>query len=443
MNFAMTPTPKQDNMASLISIINTLRSKTIYTHQLDIVHIDMESIASGNNAVVARCRLYNCDTPMLLKCYFHKKRHTATIYRRYYYPNEIDIYTIGGRMEPIDVVCQPWIEGEPLDKLLGSADADYAALSRSFDELAYRTLSGTMAHGDIKPDNIIVCPDGRMELIDWDAAWCSELAHSTPDEWGTPQYRHYARGEGDYNRHIDNYPIAMVSTMLAALAADRELFEQHLDEDKSLFDIRSIATHHDELLNRAIDIFGRRGDALHYYIAKSLYSRTYILPNIKEALSYANIQPPRYLTNNISLESRICRWGCHRDGKWIIPPLYTAIDFHNNQECILSLDEYIHRCPIRQPFSVERDGITAADISRMHKLQELRSTDSIADILCSRPHNRSGRPWSFDEEDLVVSMISSEYEIEYVAYRIGRSPQSIRNHFAKLGGLPRDFFRRK
>lgn len=40
-------------------------------------------------------------------------------------------------------------------------------------------------------------------------------------------------------------------------------------------------------------------------------------------------------------------------------------------------------------------------------------------------------------------MISSEYEIEYVAYRIGRSPQSIRNHFAKLGGLPRDFFRRK
>lgn len=123
----------------------------------------------------------------------------------------------------VDVLVTPWVEGVTLDRRLhelraANNTAGIAALAEEFDRLAAWLLAQEWAHGDLKPDNIMVTDKG-LQLIDFDAAYVPSL--TTPrTEIGTAGYSHPRRTPEMDNRHVDDWAVARISVALHALAAD-------------------------------------------------------------------------------------------------------------------------------------------------------------------------------------------------------------------------------
>jgi DNA-binding helix-hairpin-helix protein with protein kinase domain len=93
-------------------------------------------------------------------------------------------------------------------------------LARNFDILCGELLAQEWAHGDLKPENIVVASDGGMTPVDCDAMWIPAFAGRRACELGTPPYRHPERDESWFDKRIDDYSIKFISAALHALALD-------------------------------------------------------------------------------------------------------------------------------------------------------------------------------------------------------------------------------
>lgn len=258
-------------MANIINIINTILANVKYFRTIEQIWVDKETICAGNNAVTARCRVMGREGKWLIKCYYRHKPNLKEIYGDALYENELGLYSIDGHMEYIDILLMPWVEGRPLDELIGNQNSDYAKLSKSFDKLALDMLGSEYAHGDIKPDNIIVDDELNMRFIDLDAMWRPDLKDYISTEIGTFAFRHPRRNHNYYKKAIDDYPLALISTTLAALASDRRL-EEKLNSDKMLFYPCDCVYDTNETLDSVISLFERNKDTAHKSIAESLRS---------------------------------------------------------------------------------------------------------------------------------------------------------------------------
>ena len=286
-------------MASILSIITTLRSKVIYLRTIDHVWVDCNTISVGNNAVTACCRVMGREGNYLIKCYHRTKPNLERIYGENAYLGELGIYSIDGRMEYIDIVLLPWVEGKPLDSIIGNNCETYPTLSRAFDKMALELLESEYAHGDLKPDNIIVGDDMHLSLIDLDAMWRPEFANELSAEIGTMAYRHPKRTHNYFKKSIDDYPIALISTMLAALALDKSL-ELRLDSNNTLLSPEECVYGNDATLSEIIALFERDNDMPHKQIAESLRSQSPMIYGLHKLLYIAvngssiGYRPPKH-----------------------------------------------------------------------------------------------------------------------------------------------------
>ena len=98
------------------------------------------------------------------------------------------------------------------------------------------------------------------------------FAGEASPELGTAAFQHPARTIRDFNASLDDYPAALISTALHALALDPTLYVRYPDADGLLFSPQQIRT--DEALREAIALFEREGLAVQYRIARLLYAHT-------------------------------------------------------------------------------------------------------------------------------------------------------------------------
>ncbi|HJI20115.1 MAG TPA: hypothetical protein OIL94_09320 [Rikenellaceae bacterium] len=157
--------------------------------------------------------------------------HLEILYGRRLLRRELFIYTDHERGEWADVVTGPWYEGPTLgDAVIRAAAAGdrerLLFLAVAFDRLVLAMLRRDWAHGDLKPENIIVTARG-LRLVDFDASYLPALAGEPSPELGTAAYQHPARTVRDYDRHLDDFPAALLSTALHALALDPGLYGPH------------------------------------------------------------------------------------------------------------------------------------------------------------------------------------------------------------------------
>ncbi len=125
-----------------------------------------------------------------------------------------------------DVVLTPWIGGFTLEQAARSAATTHQKerleeLAYRFDRFAIALLDAPFAHGDLKPDNIIVSDDREFQLIDLDNVWI-EGTDLRPGR-GTPNFNHPLRHTTYTGPHIDDYSIALLSTTLHAIAIEPKL----------------------------------------------------------------------------------------------------------------------------------------------------------------------------------------------------------------------------
>ena len=101
-------------------------------------------------------------------------------------------------------------------------------LAYQFSRLSMWLLAQPFAHGDLKPDNIIVREDGTLTLVDYDGMYVPAMKGQKARESGTPDFRHPSRTEDSFDKHIDDFSIAAIMLSLkACLLSKRTKLTEH------------------------------------------------------------------------------------------------------------------------------------------------------------------------------------------------------------------------
>lgn len=276
---------------------------------------------AGNSAVVFKIR--HKGQVCSLRCYTRATRNLAAIYGERLLPAELFIYSDGTSGEWVDVVLGEWIEGDTLHERIARADsAEFARLAESFDTLAATIIADECAHGDLKPENIIVRADGTLQLIDLDASFLPAFTGLRSPELGTAAFQHPSRTAFDFDAHLDDFPAALIATSLCALALDPTLRDRYGVHDTLLIDPQRLKR--DAALHEIFELFEQHGMAAHYRIARLLFAPTHRLHGLADLFGYAVQGTRNALQEEPELFADRGLWGYRgtTTGHTLIPPLY-------------------------------------------------------------------------------------------------------------------------
>ena len=282
---------------------------------------DEKLCCSVGNSVIVFEVMYE-GRKMAMRVYMRKHPNLRAIYGDRYYPKELLVNASDTNYGLADVVLCDWYEGESLQRKIEqwyNKPSKMQALSQMFEEFALSLLGEEWAHGDVKPENIIFSNDG-LHLIDFDAMYREGFTAADCVEIGTRQFQHPLRDKSNFGRDIDDYPIALITTVLAAMAIDASIGRSVPDSDNLLISPHLAVKGEDKVLARIEALFAEQGDVRHYRIAKLLHSPTPSLPQLKNLLEsrsqiVASDQP-------LTLEYYNGYWGFAVDGRFVIPPHY-------------------------------------------------------------------------------------------------------------------------
>ena len=136
------------------------------------------------------------------------------------------------------VLLMDWIDGETMDRYIAENLYDNYAMSMlcyRFCKMAAWLRSQPFAHGDIKPDNIMVRPDGSLTLIDYDGMFVPSMKGQTSPTIGTKDFSHPLRTKDDFDETIDDFALATIALSLKAISLSPSLFDEYGSSDRLLF----------------------------------------------------------------------------------------------------------------------------------------------------------------------------------------------------------------
>lgn len=140
--------------------------------------------------------------------------------------------------DELPVLLMDWIDGETMDHYIAENLYDNYAMSMlcyRFCKMAAWLRSQPFAHGDIKPDNIMVRPDGTLTLIDYDGMFVPSMKGQTSPTIGTKDFSHPQRTKEDFDETIDDFALASIALSLKAISLSPSLFDEYGSSDRLLF----------------------------------------------------------------------------------------------------------------------------------------------------------------------------------------------------------------
>lgn len=156
-----------------------------------------------------------------------------------YLENELFVDTTQSDETEFPVLLMDWVEGQTLSSFLqniaNNYDEDYSFWSEEEEKAALfelkclpynfvRTASWLIkqpfAHGDIKPDNIIIKPNGTCVLVDYDGMFVPAMQGMKKQCMGTPNYRYPSVKEQRFDNSLDNYSISIIALSLCSFAIE-------------------------------------------------------------------------------------------------------------------------------------------------------------------------------------------------------------------------------
>lgn len=155
-----------------------------------------------------------------------------------YLDKELFVDTMLSDETEYPVLQMEWIEGETMEAYIASHHRDTLAIKKLYErfcDLALWLRTKPFAHGDIKPDNIMIKNDGSLVLIDYDGMFVPDFAGQKSPTTGTQAFSHPQRTEDDFNKDIDDFALASMSISLLAMSEDASLFQQYGAPDRLLF----------------------------------------------------------------------------------------------------------------------------------------------------------------------------------------------------------------
>lgn len=209
-------------------------------------------MSSGNFAVVFKMQDTRDGSFHALKCFLKDQPGRAEAYRAIadeleqvtssylahirFLERELFVDTGNGGAE-YPVLVMDWVEGLTLDNYLRAHLSNPYALhllAYQFGRLAAWLLTQPFAHGDLKPDNILVRPDGTLVLVDYDGMFVPAMQGQRAPEMGSPDFRHPDRTDVDFSEHIDDFALASILLSLRAVAHSPDYLGRYGAADRLL-----------------------------------------------------------------------------------------------------------------------------------------------------------------------------------------------------------------
>ena len=140
--------------------------------------------------------------------------------------------------EEFPVLLMDWIDGETMETYVAANYTDTHAMSMlcyRFCKMAAWLRSQSFAHGDIKPDNIMVRPDGTLTLVDYDGMFVPAMKGKKSPTIGTKDFSHPLRTIDDFDETIDDFALASIALSLKAISLNPSLLQTYGASDRLLF----------------------------------------------------------------------------------------------------------------------------------------------------------------------------------------------------------------
>ena len=209
--------------------------------------------SSGAFAVVFKMKDEQTGKCYALKCFTEEQEGRAEAYRQI--ADELDMVdspyiTSVKYMEKelfVDSQCEEdefpvllmdWVEGETMETYISSNYCNQYAMSMlcyRFGKMAAWLRTQSFSHGDIKPDNIIVRPDGSLTLVDYDGMFVPSMKGSQSPTIGTRDFSHPLRTVDDFDETIDDFSLASIALSLKAISMKSTLLDIYGASDRLLF----------------------------------------------------------------------------------------------------------------------------------------------------------------------------------------------------------------
>lgn len=209
--------------------------------------------SSGAFAVVFKMKDEQTGKCYALKCFTEEQEGRAEAYRQIadelefvdsscitsvkYLDKEIFVDSSCGEDE-FPVLLMDWIDGETMENYIAENYQDnyaMAMLCYRFCKMAAWLRSQQFAHGDIKPDNIMVRPDGNLTLVDYDGMFVPAMKGQKSPTIGTKDFSHPLRTVDDFNETIDDFALASIALSLKAISLKPSLLDEYGAADRLLF----------------------------------------------------------------------------------------------------------------------------------------------------------------------------------------------------------------
>lgn len=209
--------------------------------------------SSGAFAVVFKMLDKSTGKYYALKCFTEEQEGRADAYRQI--ADELDMVdspyiTSVKYMEKelfVDSQCEEdefpvllmdWVEGETMEAYIAANYRNQSAmlmLSYRFGKMAAWLRTQSFAHGDVKPDNIIIRPDGFLTLVDYDGMFVSSMKGCKSPTIGTKDFSHPLRTMDDFDETIDDFSLASIALSLKAISMNSTLLDTYGASDRLLF----------------------------------------------------------------------------------------------------------------------------------------------------------------------------------------------------------------
>ena len=209
--------------------------------------------SSGAFAVVFKMQDKSTGKYYALKCFTEEQEGRADAYRQI--ADELDmvdspyITSVKYMEKELFVDCQceedefpvllmDWVEGETMEAYIAANYHNQSAMSMlcyRFGKMAAWLRSQSFAHGDVKPDNIIIRPDGSLTLVDYDGMFVSSMKGCKSPTIGTRDFSHPLRTVGDFDETIDDFSLASIAVSLKAISMKSTLLDIYGASDRLLF----------------------------------------------------------------------------------------------------------------------------------------------------------------------------------------------------------------
>lgn len=243
-----------------------------------------------------------------------------------------------GQFYPL--ILMDWVDGESLATHIREAvlDRDMAKihdLGDQFIEFSLWLLDQDFAHGDLKPENIVIRKsDSQMVLIDYDAMYVPRMSGEIAVEIGTPPYQHPSRGKFPLSKHIDDYSIAIIALSFRALEVEPRLWIEFHNGENMILNGTEIIAGNDLCYKQLKSIEGVGNSTLYGLLTKP----TIVLDGLRNALIEPKekpVVPAQEKATTITPTKKLIphktngMWGYLGErGDWQIQPRFlSALDF--------------------------------------------------------------------------------------------------------------------